>query len=253
MYIDNFRGGNNTTGTSLGRVELQRFEQNSSLAIIPGGAGQVCIGGSGSDSVGCANSGGRWEDRGEQGVTVSLKAAFANAGATSDGTATARNRLTWENNRTIKPSGETVKGTQMIFDNYSTNDGTGITDTNGYGFQANLNIDVFETKVLKKSAGVDANGVAGNIGDELIYDTKIVEGVSVRDNTYTYVASPTATQKDLRPLGFAVQGNVSFKELNIDSVQLVHANEPNMPQTVFYGVVMQNLNLTTNLTATPIQ
>lgn len=253
MDIDNLRWGNKLTGTSLGRVELQRFEQNSSLAIIPGGAGQVCVGGSGADSLGCSNSGGRWEDRGAQGMTVSLKAAFANAGTTTDGTATARNRLTWENNRTINPTSSDVKGTQIIFDNYSTNDGTGVTDTNDYGFQANLNIDVFETKVLKKSDGVDASGVNGNIGDELIYDTKLVDGIAVRDDTYTYVGSPTNEQKNLRPLGFAVQGNVSFKELNIDSVQLVHANAPTLPQTVFYGVVMQNLNLTTNLTATPIQ
>ena len=99
---------------------------------------------------------------------------------------------------------------------------------------------------MKKSSGADANGVSGNLGDELIYTN------DSRD-TYTYVASPTSVQKDLRPLGFAVKGNVSFKELNVDAVQLVHANAPLTPQTVFYGVVMQNLDLTTNLTATPIQ
>ncbi len=249
MDIANLRWGSKTSGRSLGRVKLERFEQNSSLAVIPGGAGQVCVGATASTEAACGGAGGRWEDRGEQGMTVSLKAAFANAGLTTDGSATARNRLTWENNRdeTSPGSGEYVNGTgtQIIFDNYSTNDGLGTTDSNDYGLQANLNIDVFETKVLKKSTGADANGVVGNIGDELIYTT------SARDS-YGYVASPDTAQKTLRPLGFAVQGNVSFKELNIDAVQLKHPNVAT-PQTVFYGVVMQNLDLTTNLTATPIQ
>ncbi len=247
MDITNLRWGNKETGTSLGRVKLERFEKNSLLAIMPGGAGQVCVGGSlNAAGDGCSGVG-RFEDRGEQGMTVSLKAAFANAGTTTDGTAIARNRLTWENNRTENSPGEYINdtGTQIIFDNYSTNDGTGTTDSNDYGLQANLNIDVFETKVLKKSTGTDANGVAGNLGDELIYDS------SARDS-YVYIASPDAAQKTLRPLGFAVQGNVSFKELNIDAVQLKHPNVAT-PQTVFYGVVMQNLDLTTNLTATPIQ
>ncbi len=249
MDIANVRWGNKTTGLSLGRVKLERFEQNSSLAIIPGGAGQVCVGATAGNATACNSGGGRWEDRGEQGMTIALKSAFANAGLTTDGSAFARNRLTWENNRaeTSPGSGEYINdsGTQIIFDNYSTNDGAGISDTNNYGLQANLNIDVYETKVLKKSTGADANGIAGNIADELIYDN------TDRDS-YSYVASPNSAQKALRPLGFAVQGNVSFKELNIDAIQLKHQNVAS-PQTVFYGVVMQNLNLTTNLTATPIQ
>jgi hypothetical protein len=262
MDIANLRWGNKTTGRSLGRVKLERFEQNSSLAVIPGGAGLVCVGATASTESACGSNGGRWEDRGEQGMTVSLKAAFANAGTTSDGSATARNRLTWENNRseTSLGSGQYVNdsGTQIIFDNYSTNDGTGTSDTNDYGLQANLNIDVYETKVLKKSTGIDASGVNGNFGEELIFDRigTDADGNPIRGNGYTYMDS-AAVELDsdlqrLRPLGFAVQGNVSFKELNIDSVQLKHPDVV-APQTVFYGVVMQNLNLTTNLTATPIQ
>jgi hypothetical protein len=103
-----------------------------------------------------------------------------------------------------------------------------------------LNIDVFETKVLKKNTDS-----AGSLGDELIYD-------DASRTSFTYVTSPSTAQKALRPLGFAVQGNVSFKELNIGAVQLKHPDVAT-PETVFYGVVMQNLNLTTNLTATPIQ
>jgi hypothetical protein len=244
MDIADLRWGNKTSGRSLGRIKLERFEQNSLLAIKPGGAGEVCVGASATSESACGGAGGRWEDRGEQGMTVSLKAAFADEGYTTDGTAIARNRLTWENNRELQSNGE-VRGTQMIFDNYSTNDGTGTADSNEYGLQANLNIDVYETKVLKKITGTDANGVVGNLGEELIFD-------GTDRDTYTYVASPNASQKTLRPLGFAVQGNVSFKELNIDAVQLKHPNIA-VPQTLFYGVVMQNLNLTTNLTATPIQ
>jgi hypothetical protein len=247
MDIANLRWGNKTAGRSLGRIKLERFERNSLLAISPGGAGEVCVGASAASSVACGAAGGRWEDRGEQGMTVSLKAAFSDAGLTNDGTAQARNRFTWENNRSESSPGEFINGsgTQMIFDNYSTNDGLGTNDTNAYGLQANLNIDVFETKVLKKSDGIDANGVTGILGEELIYDDS-------SRNSYSYIASPNTAEKALRPLGFAVQGNVSFKELNIDSVQLKHPNAA-QPQTVFYGVVMQNLNLTTNLTATPIQ
>jgi hypothetical protein len=244
MDIADLRWGNKTSGRSLGRIKIERFEQNSLLAIKPGGAGEVCVGASATSESACGGAGGRWEDRGEQGMTVSLKAAFADEGLTSDGSAIARNRLTWENNRELQPNGE-VRGTQMIFDNYSTNDGMGPSDTNDYGLQANLNIDVYETKVLKKITGTDPNGVVGNLGEELIFDG------TARD-TYTYVASPNTSQRALRPLGFAVKGNVSFKELNIDAVQLKHPNVP-VPQTLFYGVVMQNLNLTTNLTATPIQ
>jgi len=205
----------------------------------------VCVGANAADAASCGTAGGRWEDRGNEGLTVALKAAFAPEGPTSDGTI-ARNRLTWENNRSTD-AGNPVNGTgtQIILDAYSTNDGLGPTDSNDYGFQANLNIDVFETKVAKKFSGVDDNGVNGNQGDELIYtdDSR---------TTYTYVANPTNAQKNLRPLGFAVQGNVSFKDFQIDQVQLKHPDVA-APQTVFSGVVMQNLNMTTNLTATPIR
>ena len=66
------------------------------------------------------------------------------------------------------------------------------------------------------------------------------------------MANPDLAQQQLRPLGFAVQGNVSFRDLQIDSVQLKHPDIA-LPQTVFSGIVMQNLNMTTNLTATPIR
>lgn len=251
MDIANLRWGDKAGGRSLGRIKLERFEQGSSLAIMPGGAGQVCVGATAGNQAACGSLGGRWEDRGEQGMTIALKAAFANAGTTSDGTAVARNRLTWENNRKLQSDGE-FRGTQIIFDNYSTNDGLGTNDLNNYGFQANLSIDVFETKVLKKADGEDAGGISGDFGDELIYENIGTRDDPIRGNQYSYVTSPTNEQKVLRPLGFAVKGNISFKELNIGAVQLKHPNI-DAPQAIFHGVVMQNLNLTTNLTATPIQ
>lgn len=245
MDVDNMRWGDRNTGTSLGRIVLERFEKGSSLTINPGGSGAVCVGASAADAVSCSSAGGRWEDRGDEGITVALKAAFAPEGPTSDGSI-ARNRLTWENNRDTDGSGNSVNGTgtQIIFDGYSTNDGLGTTDTNDYGFQANLKIDVYETKVLKKTDGTDDNGVTGSKGDELIYDDS-------SRTTYAYVTTPTTAQELLRPLGFAVQGNVSFKDFQVDAVQLRHP--AGGVETVFSGIVMQNFDVTTNLTATPIR
>ena len=255
MDIANLRWGNKNTGRSLGRVKLERFEQNSSLAVIPGGAGQVCVGASASTESACGGAGGRWEDRGNQGMTVALTAKLADISKGSGDSVGARNRLTWENNRSVRSDGE-IRGTQIIFDNYSTNDGLGEADSNDYGLQANLNIDVYETKVLKKSTGTDGSGVDGNYGEELIYNNIGTAADPVRGNEYTYMDSAVVSAdpdlQKLRPLGFAVQGNVSFKELNVGTVQLKHP-DVTVPDTVFYGVVMQNLNLTTNLTATPIQ
>lgn len=254
LDIDDMRWGDKTTGKSMGRVKLERFEKDSELIISAGGAGALCVGATASDSAGCAADGGRWENRGNEGLNIFIKGGFTDAGLTSDGT-TAVNRLTWENNRT---NGENGTGTQIIFDNFSTNDGLGTTDTNNYGLRASLDIDVFETKVLKKSDGLDANGVTGSVGQELIYDNiePVPANDPIRGNGYTYMDSAvveldSGLQK-LRPLGFAVQGNVSFKELNIGAIQLKHPSVAT-PETVFYGLVMQNFNLTTNLTATPIR
>ncbi len=246
MNVDNMRWGNKSTGRSLGRIMLERFEKGSSLKIRPGGAGAVCVGASATTATACGNTGGRWEDRGSEGITVASKSAFAPEGLTSDGS-TARNRLTWENNRDADVNGNLINGsgTQIIFDSYSTSDGLGVTGTNKYGFRADLQVDVFETKVAKKFSGADANGITGNQGDELIYD-------DASRTTYTYITSPTAAQKARRPLGFAVKGNVSFKDFQVDKVQLKHPDVVT-PQTVFSGIVMQNMNMTTNLTATPIR
>ena len=245
MNIDDLRWGDKVAGRSLGRVTLERFERGSSLEVLPGGAGAVCVGASAGNQSACAAAGGRWEDRGEEGLTVALKAAFEPEGLASDGSL-ARNRLTWENNRTTDGNGGYVNGTgtRIEFDGISTNDGLGKSDSNDYGFRADLNIDVYETKVVKKSDGADSEGKVGSKGDELIYTD------STRTD-YAYIANPNDAQKLLRPLGFAVQGNVSFKDFQIDQVRLGHPTGGT--QTVFSGIVMQNMDITTNLTATPIR
>lgn len=246
MDVNDMRWGDRNTGRSLGRIKLERFEKGSSLTVKPGGSGAVCVGAAATSSSACSSAGGRWEDRGNEGLTVALKAALAAEGPTSAGT-TARNRLTWENNRRKDGVGKAINdsGTQIIFDGYSTNDGSGTTDTNNFGLKADLKIDVYETRVLKKTSGNDALGVSGSIGDELIYNDSSRTG-------YTYVANPNAAQRNLRPLGFAVQGNVAVKELQINQIQLKHPNVT-APQTIVSGAVLQNLNMTTNLTATPIR
>lgn len=54
-----------------------------------------------------------------------------------------------------------------------------------------------------------------------------------------------------RPLGFAVNARTRFKELSIESVDLVHPSGGS--QTVLYGLSLQNVDLKANLTATPIK
>jgi hypothetical protein len=88
--------------------------------------------------------------------------------------------------------------------------------------------------------------------DELLYDDNRNPLASEISYHPTSVVEADENLLNRRPLGFAVQGNVSFKELNIAQIQLKHP-DVGTPEPVFYGVVMQNFNLTTNLTATPIQ
>lgn len=245
MDIGNLRVGNKLTGGSFGRVVVQTYETGSSMTITPGGAGNVCVGASGTDQTSCTAAGGTWEMRGQQGVTVSLKQIFA---AAVD--ATKRNQITWETNRQVDASGNPINGTgeQLVIDNIHTSDGCDCNgdgvDDNTFGIQTTLNVDVYQTKVVKKTNGADSNGVVGNIGDEKIMDSTAPAG-------YVYVANPTAAQIADRPLGFAVKAHTQFKELDIGSVNLVHPTGG--AQTLLYGVSLQNVDLTANLTATPIQ
>lgn len=207
LNIGDIKFGDKETGASLGSFTLQRLEDGSSVSVASGGAGQVCIGGSGSDASSCAASGGRFEDRGEQGLTVKVNAKFVQAGSTDPRYAGKANRFTWTQ----------ANGTSVSLDNFSTSDGLAANPTsNEYGMNADLAIDVAPTRVLDQ-AGMPVQ----------------VDGQD--------------------PLGFAVLGRVHFKQLNIDNLTLTGSGANASPQTLVSGLVIQNANIVTNLTATPIR
>jgi len=233
MDVNDIRLGNKATGSSFGRIVLQDYEKGSTMTIKAGGAGSVLVGGV-------------VQNRGPQGVTISLKNIFSAAVSNVK-----RNRLVWETNRKLVGGvSQNNTGMKLVFDNFTTNDG--VDGQNTYGLQNDINVDVAQTIVLKKSNGPDINGVVGNIGDEKIMDPTQAAG-------YRYVTSPTAADIANRPLGFAVKATTRFKELSVGSVKLVHpaqynpADPVNSGSTILYGMKIQNVNMVTNLTATPIQ
>jgi len=232
MDIGNLRWGDKKTGDSLGRLRFQRYQTNSQLVITAGGAGGAsCIGGAGANTADCETSGGYWVDKGDEGMTISLKQNWEQRLGEK------ANVITWENNRSTDIDGNSINdtGTSITLDNITTSDGYNQTD-NAYGLHLDLAVDVAPTKVLNKA----------NPTQE-----KIMTGAS------TYVYKDTATLSDTdktnRPTGFAVTAQLQFKELDIESVTLTHGNLPNAPQTMIHGFKMQNFNITSNLTATPIQ
>ena len=202
--IGDIKFGDKVNGQSLGSFRLDRLEDGTTISVASGGAGQVCIGGSGSTAAACSASGGRFEDRGEQGLTVKLNGKFVEAGSADPRYAGKSNSFTWTQ----------TNGTKIALENFSTRDGSA--STNNYGLNVDLSIDVAETVVLDENRNpVQVNG------------------------------------QD--PLGFAVLGRVHFKQLNIDNLTLTGSGVNAVPQTLLSGVVIQNANITTNLTATPIR
>lgn len=243
MDVGNLRVGGKADGDSFGRFVVQTYETGSGMTIMPGGAGTVCAGGMGADSAACAASGGRWEDRGDEGVTIRLKQIFAKAVNDSR-----KNAFTWEANRNISGSSPVNgSGTQLVLNDIHTSDGGDFdgdgVDDNTFGVQTDLSVDVYQTRVVKKSDGADALGVVGARGDEKIMDPSAVAG-------YRYVSSPSEAQLENRPFGFAVQARTRFKELSISNIDLVHPTGG--AQTAVYGVKLQNVDIKANLTATPI-
>jgi len=192
----------------------------------------------------CTASGGVWETRGEEGLTVRLKQVFA--GAVSE---SRKNALTWETNRETNGVGEAINGTgtRLVLDDIYTSDGGDFdgdgVDDNRFGMRTDLSVDVYQTRVVKKADGPDAMGVVGSRGDEKILDNLSGAG-------YRYVAEPTLQEAENRPLGFAVKASSQFKELSINNIDLVHP--VGGAQTAVYGVKMQNFDIKANLTATPI-
>ncbi|TNC81389.1 MAG: hypothetical protein C9356_08625 [Oleiphilus sp.] len=237
MDVTDFRIGDQVTGASFGRLMLETYEQGSVSTISAGGAGQVCIGGSGVDSAACTADGGRWEDRGDQGITVTSQRFFKDS-IEAEGK---RNRFTWETGRTGEGTASPQNGTgmQLVFDNFTTNDGDGLNDT--YGFQTEQNVDVASAYVVKKADGPDSNGVVGNRGDVKVMNS---------DGSYRYVApsSLTAQDWDDLPIGIATRTRTHFKELDFEQVNLAHP--VGGESTLLYGLKLQNFDITTDITTT---
>lgn len=239
MDVTDFRVGDKAAGSSFGRLVFDRFETGTETTVSAGGAGAVCIGGSGADAAACGADGGRWEDRGSKGLSFDIKRHFAAA----DETLGRRNRVVWETNRTGEGTATPVNGSgmQLVFDNFTTNDGDGLTDT--YGFNTDYDIDVSRTRVVKKADGPDSNGVVGNKGDEKIMNP---------DGSYRYVAPAALTASDIanRPVGLAVRTRTHFKELDFESVKLSHPVGGD--STLLYGMKMQNFDVKTDITTTTL-
>ncbi len=230
MDIGNLRWGDKETGESLGRIRLQRYQTDSTLEIRgaePAGR-DSCVGGTGADAPTCELDGGLWVDKGDQGLIIALKQNWLQENVAEG----KRNQLLWENNRS---GGVNGTGTQLILDNIHTTDGYNDTD-NTFGMQITLEVDVAPTKVVNKA----------NPSQEKI--------MSLDGTSYTYEDAATLSegQKARRPIGFAVSSQFQVKELNIDSIQLKHPNIAT-PETVVHDLSLQNFNITSNLTATPIQ
>jgi len=239
LDVTDFRVGDKVSGASFGRLVLEHYELGTERSISAGGAGEVCIGGVGADSATCTADNGRWEDRGSQGLTVKAKRHFQNSIEAEN----KRNRFTWETGRVGEGTATPTNGTgmQLVFDNFTTNDGDGLTDD--FGIQTEYNIDVARTVVLKKSDGADSNGVVGNKGWEKIM---------LADGSYEYKDPSTLTAADIanRPVGLALRTNTQFKELDFGSVNLIH--QTGGAETLLYGLKLQNFNITTDITSTPL-
>tara|TARA_R110002049_G_scaffold297454_1_gene486412 strand:- start:686 stop:3211 length:2526 start_codon:yes stop_codon:yes gene_type:complete len=239
LDVTDFRIGDKDTGASFGRLVKESYQVATETMISAGGAGQVCIGGVGANVSDCESDNGRWDDRGVQGITIAAKRHFKEK-IESEGK---RNRFTWEVARTGEgTSGVTNNtGLQLIFDNFTTNDGDGLTDD--FGIQTRQSLDLARAPVIKKTTGQDSNGVFGNQGDEKIMRS---------DGTYEYKAPATLTSIDIanRPIGIAFRNETQFKELDFERVNLSHPTGGE--STLLYGLKLQNFNITTDITATPM-
>lgn len=147
LNIGDIKFGGKADGASLGSFRLERLEHGSTIAIASGGAGQVCIGGVGADAASCAADGGRFEDRGEEGLNIKVKGVFVE----DDGSP----QYSGKGNRFIWTQ---TNGMTIAMDNFSTNDGDG-TGNNNYGLNVDLAVDVAETLVLDENRQpVQVNG-----------------------------------------------------------------------------------------------
>ena len=239
MDVTDIRIGDEVTGASFGRLVRETYEMGSTRTIMAGGAGAVCVGGSGADQSVCEGDGGRWEDRGSEGVTIS-GVRFLQAENELEGK---RNRLTWETGRTGEggPAPVNGSGMQLVFDNYTTNDGDGLSDT--FGLRNEYQLDIAGVQVVKKADGPDSNGVVGDKGDIKVMNA---------DGSYRYVNPAALTAQDIqdRPVGIAVRSRTQFQELDFDQVKLVHPTGGE--STLLYGLKFQNFDITTDISTTAL-
>jgi hypothetical protein len=238
MDVTDLRIGDKTSGSSFGRIVQEVYELGSQRVISDGGAGTVCVGASGSTMAQCQTNGGFWSDRGDQGVTI----AHTRHLVAEDTLNNRRNRFTWEVDR-IGEGTAPVNGSgmQLVFDNFTTNDGDGLSDT--YGLRTVTHFDLAQTMVINKETGPDSNGVVGNRGDVKIMNP---------DGSYYYTEAAGLTAAELAnlPVGIALRNTTSFRELDIDRVNLVHPTGGE--STLLYGLKLQNFEVRTDITATPM-
>lgn len=239
LDVTDFRIGDKVSGASFGGLIVETYEVGSESTISAGGAGNVCIGGVGSDAASCEADNGRWDARGDQGLTIFSKRHLKGAVEVDD----KRNRFTWHTDRDLDGLGNPDKSTglTLVFDNYTTNDGNGLTDD--FGIQSEYNLDIARAPVVKKSTGFDENNVYGEEG---------WEKVMLADGSYEYKdpLAMTAADRANRPLGVAIRTNTQFKELDFGSVNLGHHTGGDA--TLLHGLKLQNFNITTDITATPL-
>lgn len=235
---NDIRFGDRTSGRSLGGIAMQQYQKGSEI-IINGGGAQLaqCMGASGVDEASCSANGGTWLDTGNEGLTIKNKRILLQENVAED----KANSITYETNRA---SGVAGTGQAIKLNNIYTSDGYD-DNTNTYGVQSTLSIDVARTRVTKKFDGSDSNGITGNAGDEVI-----TTGTGAAD--YTYVTSPDVTERANRPEALIISNNVQIKELNIDSVQMLH-NPSGQSANMLQGIKLQNVNLSSQLSVTPIR
>lgn len=232
--------GDRTNGTNLGTFTLERLEDGTTISVASGGAGQVCIGGVGGDAGTCNASGGRFEDRGDQGLTIKVKAKFAEAPTDVNDPNYDRylgkgNRFSWTQ----------TNGTTVTLDNFSTQDGP--QGGNDYGLNVDLALDVSRTAVRAPAPNIDTDGdgipdLINDIDNDGRPDFVDTNGNSILESQI----------QEQGPLGFAVFGRVHFKQLNIDGLKIA-ATPESTPQTLINQIVVQNADIQANLSVTPIK
>jgi len=228
--------GSREDGDNLGAFTLERLEDGTTISVASGGAGQVCIGGSlNAGGTDCAGAG-RFEDRGEQGLTIKVKAKFAEAPTDVNDPNYYRylgkgNRFSWTQ----------TNGTTLTLDNFSTQDGP--QGGNDYGLNIDLKLDVARTAV--RASFIDEDG-DGNTDNDFDGDGR----PDLIDTNGQYIQESEIPERG--PLGFAVFGRVHFKQLNIDGLKIA-ATPDSTPQTLISQIIVQNADIQANLTATPIR